>query len=234
MIGGIAHNLKTPIFSIAGALEGLEELISEYDESIDDVLVTVEDHKSIAQDMIDWTDKIKGYLSYMTDIITAIQMQTSNNMEETGDKFTLKELIKYINVLMKYELKQNSVDLKINIQIDEEKNISGNINTLIQVINNLISNAIQAYKKDDNKLIELNIYEKDKNIIVEVRDYAGGIPKEVQNKLFREMITTKGKNGTGLGLFISYTNIKTGFNGNLTFFSEEGIGTIFRIIIPEK
>ena len=36
------------------------------------------------------------------------------------------------------------------------------------------------------------------------------------------------------GLFISYTNIKTEFKGNITFFSEEGVGRIFRVIIPEK
>ena len=56
--------------------------------------------------------------------------------------------------------------------------------------------------------------------------------KEVQSKLFKEMITTKGKNGTGLGLFMSYSNIKAHFNGNITFESEKGKGTIFSIIVP--
>ena len=49
-----------------------------------------------------------------------------------------------------------------------------------------------------NKIVELNLYKKDENICIEVKDMAGGIPKEVQNKLFKEMITTKGKDGTGL------------------------------------
>lgn len=198
MIGGIAHNLKTPIFSIAGAIEGIEDLSKEYKESIDDKTVTIEDHKEIAKEMLNWTDKIKGYLSYMTDIITAIQMQTANNEQAIDDKFSIKELIKYINILMKYELKQSLIELKVTCQVDEEKVIKGNINCLVQIINNLISNAIQAYNGTGNQLIELNIYEKEKNIYVEVRDYAGGIPKEVQNKLFKEMVTTKGKNGTGL------------------------------------
>ena len=65
------------------------------------------------------------------------------------------------------------------------------------------------------------------------REYS---PKEwtnkVQEKLFKEMVTTKGKNGTGLGLFMSYSNIKAHFNGNITFESEEGKGTIFNVIIP--
>ena len=55
---------------------------------------------------------------------------------------------------------------------------------------------------------------------------------EIQDKLFKEMITTKGKNGTGLGLFMSYSNIKAKFNGNITFTSELGKGSIFSIILP--
>lgn len=234
MIGGIAHNLRTPIFSIAGAFEGLDELVNEYSESIGDEKVLPSDHKEIANEMLGWTDKIKGYLSYMTEVIKAIQVQTANNEEAIDEKFEIKELIKYINILMKYELTKNLVDLKMNISVDENQVISGNLNILVQVINNLISNSIQAYKDEENKIIELNLYKKDDNFYIEVKDSAGGIPKDIQNKLFKEMVTTKGKNGTGLGLFISYTNIKTEFNGNITFYSEEGVGTIFRVIIPEK
>ena len=234
MIGGIAHNLKTPIFSIVGAIEGLDNLVDEYDESIEDKNVLPSDHKEIADEMLNWTDKIKEYLSYMTDVIKAIQVQTTNDSKSIDEKFTVKELIKYINILMKYELTQNLIDFKMNILVDEKKMISGDLNTLVQVLNNLISNSIQAYKDEENKIIELSLYQKDENFCIEVKDMAGGIPKDIQNKLFKEMVTTKGKNGTGLGLFISYTNIKTEFNGNITFFSEEGVGTIFRVIIPEK
>ena len=46
------------------------------------------------------------------------------------------------------------------------------------------------------------------------------------------MITTKGKNGTGLGLYMSYSTIRAHFNGNITYESETGKGTKFNIIIP--
>ena len=55
---------------------------------------------------------------------------------------------------------------------------------------------------------------------------------EIQEKLFKTMITTKGKNGTGLGMFMSYSTIKGQFNGDITFTSEVGKGTTFNIIIP--
>ena len=46
------------------------------------------------------------------------------------------------------------------------------------------------------------------------------------------MVTTKGKNGTGLGLYMSYSNIKAKFNGDITFESKQGEGTTFTISIP--
>jgi len=59
-----------------------------------------------------------------------------------------------------------------------------------------------------------------------------GMSKDVQDKLFKEMITTKGKNGTGLGLYMSYSNIKAKFNGSIEFESKFGKGTTFRILLP--
>ena len=113
--------------------------------------------------------------------------------------------------------------------------ISGNINGLVQVINNLISNAIEAYETTDaDKNVDLSAKydETTGNIIISVKDYGPGLPKKVKEKLFKEMITTKGKNGTGLGLFMSYSNIKAHFNGDITFESEENKGTTFNVIIP--
>ena len=55
---------------------------------------------------------------------------------------------------------------------------------------------------------------------------------KVQEKLFKEMITTKGKEGTGLGLFMSASNIKAQFKGTLSFETAENKGTTFIISLP--
>ena len=57
-------------------------------------------------------------------------------------------------------------------------------------------------------------------------------PDGVKEKLFKEMITTKGKNGTGLGLYMSYSTIRAHFNGDIKVESEKGKGTTFSIILP--
>ena len=234
MVGGIAHNLKTPIMSIAGAADGLEDLISEYDKSIDDPDVTKEDHHAIAQDMNSWVSKIRTYDSYMSDVITAVKGQAVNMNDDKPIVFTIKELLNRVNILMKHELKNALVTLNIEYKIDSSISLLGNINSLVQVINNLISNAIQAYNGKPNQTIDLIVDEKDNNIIISIVDYGSGIPKEVQDKLFTQMITTKGQNGTGLGLFMSYSTIKGHFKGNINFSSEVGKGTRFNIILPKK
>ena len=235
MIGGIAHNLKTPIMSIAGATEGLSDLIKEYDSSIEDKDVTPQDHHDIAKDMNEWIEKIKTHLSYMSDVITAIKGQAVAFSEQTASGFTIKELINYVDILMRHELKNAIITLNTKIDIDQNTAINGNINSLVQVINNIISNAIQAYQsqKKTNESINFEIYSEGKNIVFRIEDFAGGIPDNVKDKLFKEMITTKGKNGTGLGLFMSYSNIKAHFSGNLKYETHKGKGTAFYIEIPK-
>ncbi len=261
MIGGVAHNLKTPIMSISGATEGLEDLVKEYEDSAGDPDVTIDDHHAIAHDMRDWIGKIRSYDSYMSDIITAVKGQAVSMSENEDDSFTLEEMLSRVNILMKHELKEALVTLNVDSKIPQSTKIYGNVNALVQVVNNLISNAIQAYGvvqilgksyaqaqsngpspaagniqnvPVDEKTIDLIIDKKDDNIVISVSDHGCGMSDEVKNKLFKEMITTKGHNGSGLGLFMSYSTIKGNFKGDIKFTSEVGKGTTFNIILPRK
>ena len=235
LIGGIAHNLKTPIMSIAGATQGLENLIKEYDESIDDPLVNSQDHHDIAKDMEAWIPKIRAHLEYMSDIITTVKGQAAASLStDDSEEFTISELVKRVNILMKHELKNAYIYLNILMKVDENTVIDGNVNVLVQVVNNIISNAIQAYDGKHDQNIQFEISQKENNMIFSITDFAGGLSKEVQDRLFKEMVTTKGKNGTGLGLYMSYSNIKAHFGGDITYKTEEGKGTTFNIVIPIK
>ena len=232
LIGGIAHNLKTPIMSISGAIEGLSDLIKEYDSSIDDPEVNHQDHHEIASDMNELIVKIRDYIEYMSDIITAVKGQAVTLSESDTIYFTVDELVKRVNILMKHELKNAIVYLNIGVKTNEDLALKGDINSLVQVINNMISNSIQAYNGKPEQEIDLIVEIRDNNLIISIKDYASGLPKKVQDKLFKEMITTKGKNGTGLGLYMSYSTIKAHFNGDIQFETEEGKGTTFYIVLP--
>ena len=232
LIGGISHNLKTPIMSISGAAEGLTDLINEYDASIGDPEVTNDDHHAIANDMREWITKIHSYTAYMSDIITAVKGQAVNLSENENNAFTVDELFKRVNILMKHEISNASLTLTLDVQVPSTTTLVGDINSLVQVVNNLITNAIQSYNGRKGEEIKVLAKKLDNNLIISVIDHGCGMTKEVQDKLFNTMITTKGKNGTGLGMFMSYSTIKGHFNGDITFETEVNKGTTFNVILP--
>lgn len=232
MIGGIAHNLKTPIMSISGATEGLSDLAKELDMSIGNPQVTEEDYHAIVKDINNWLDKIKTHTSYMSDVITAVKGQAVVFSEDQIYPFTVSELFSRVDILMKHELKNSITKLIIKNETSNNDLIHGNINSLVQIINNMISNSIQAYNNSEKEMpINLSAKIDNNRIIISVQDFGPGISKNVQDRLFKEMITTKGKEGTGLGLFMSYSNIKAHFHGNMTF-ETSSEGTTFYISLP--
>lgn len=236
MIGGIAHNLKTPIFSIAGGLEGVADLVSEYQASINSPQVTPEDMYAIGEDIREWLEKMKKHLEYMSDIITAVKGQAVTFSEDKNAPFPVSEAFKHVEILMKHDLKHSLTNLYIDNKVPDNIILSGNMNGLVQVIDNLIANAIYVYKSEGktDQIIDLSAqYVKSTNSIeIRIKDYGPGLPKEVQEKLFKEMITTKGKEGTGLGLFMSASNIKAQFSGKMDYETKAGKGTTFIITLP--
>ncbi len=231
LIGGIAHNLKTPIMSLSGGLEALSDLIDEYRDAIGDVQVTTQDHREIAAEMHAWVDKMRPYCSHMSDVISAVKGQAVQLSADTG-YFTVDDLLKRVEILMQHELKNHLCTLNVHSRVDNQTEIAGELQNLVQVFDNLIMNAMQAFGKD-NGVIDLEIdCDENSNLVFQIKDYARGIPKAVADRLFREMVTTKGKDGTGLGLYMSHSMIRGAFGGNLTFTTEEGVGTTFTIMIP--
>jgi two-component system sensor histidine kinase HupT/HoxJ len=231
LIGGIAHNLKTPIMSVAGGIDQLQWLAKEYAASIDDPEVTVDDHKEIAAEMQQWLGKMKMHMGYMSDIISTVKDQASkfNNPGKTW--FTVDELLKRVKILMQHELIKNKCVYKQNILVNSGVRIDGDINSMVQILDNIIVNAIQAYGSKGGEII-LKITQNEDKLLFTICDFASGIDEKVRDRLFKEMVTTKGKHGTGLGLYMSYSTVKGMFRGNMWFESTAGKGTKFYIQLP--
>jgi signal transduction histidine kinase len=99
---------------------------------------------------------------------------------------------------------------------------------LVQVILNLVLNAIDATDRDGR--IDLGVNRRAQAVEVSVRDTGTGIVPEHAARLFQPYFTTK-KHGTGLGLFVT-RQLVTEHGGEVTFESRRGGGTIFRIFLP--
>ena len=232
MIGGLAHNLKTPIMSIAGSIYEAEVLVDECISSMSDDDVTDDDYLEIYGEMREWFTRAKESTVYMSDIITAIKDQAKQISTDENITFTISEVLRRCTLLMRHELMNSGCQLTHVYDDTEEITLQGDVNNLVQVIGNLLSNAIYAQKQVAAGEIELEINHDDKQLYIKVKDRGPGISEKVASQLFKNMITTKGSMGSGLGLFISNTVIRGKFKGSMWGENREGGGSIFGIAIP--
>jgi len=108
---------------------------------------------------------------------------------------------------------------------NELPRIMANKNEILQIVINLVNNAMDAVSSDG--YIKIKTYSKDSEVFLEVEDNGTGIKPEMQSKIFDEYYTTK-DGGTGLGLAVcNEIAIKNG--AKLEFTSEYGKGTSFYV-----
>jgi signal transduction histidine kinase len=114
----------------------------------------------------------------------------------------------------------------------DEHFIFGNEGRLHQAFLNIISNSVQAIKKEG--IITIIVQKKGENMEILIEDTGKGIKKDHINKIMDPFFTTKEPGeGTGLGLSITF-NIIEQHNGSIDVKSEEGKGTKICIKLPEK
>ena len=100
---------------------------------------------------------------------------------------------------------------------------------LSRCFTNIIKNALQAV--NENGIIHVSMKINGDHALIEIKDNGKGMTEEVQKRIFEPSFSTK-SSGMGLGLAIVKRIIESA-NGTITFESEEGVGTTFRIILPE-
>ncbi len=234
LIGGISHNLMTPIMSIAGLTTALQDLNDEYRDSIGDESVTIEDHLEINSEMEEWIEKLKEYNSYMSGVISTVKSQAVQLNAQTNNSFTINELINRIKFLRNSDIIIRKSDFSMFVDADSSIVILGDISNIIQILDNLIKNAIQSYTgKGLHKCrVELGIRKKENMIIITVKDFGVGIPEEIKSRIFKYIVTTKGESGNGVSLMLSYSTIKGKFGGEIWFESKINKGTEFFIALP--
>jgi signal transduction histidine kinase len=110
--------------------------------------------------------------------------------------------------------------------------VDANEGRLGQVFLNLLLNATQSLSETTQNEIRAVIRHDPPYVLVEVHDTGGGIPAEARGRIFEPFFTTKPVGiGTGLGLPICHGIVKS-LGGSLTFESEVGRGSVFRVALP--
>ncbi len=101
---------------------------------------------------------------------------------------------------------------------------------LIRVVTNLVKNSIQSIPEGVTPKILVSVLEQNHMVEISVTDNGIGISKENKQKIFEPKFTTK-TSGMGLGLAMVKNIVET-YQGSITFTSQEGQGTTFKVTFP--
>lgn len=130
--------------------------------------------------------------------------------------------------LMRHEIKKK--DIRTKLELDPKIKLPCDSSRLVQVLLNLIANAVYAMK--DGGSLYFKSYRDSKQLCLSVQDTGEGILEENMAHLFEPLFTTKGKYGNGLGLYVC-KSIVEGFGGNIQITSISKQGTTVFISFPE-
>jgi signal transduction histidine kinase len=229
----VAHELNNPLGACRAALAQLDQLISEYEASIGEASVNVNDHQAIAHDMRQaarlagqGADRVAGF-------VRSIKAQSRETSPADRVRFDAVPVIRESLLLVDHALRQSrcSVVFEPEAEVVELVGLPG---SLAQVVTNLVTNAIDASAERGGGPITLRLRRQADSVELQVSDQGAGIPPEFQAKLFHTTFTTKPVGlGTGLGLGIIHDIVAREFGGTIDFVSQVGQGTTFTLRFPQ-
>ena len=213
MLSMIAHQWRQPLAAISATTSNLKLkfMLNEID------LETCEQE-------IDLIDRYSQHLSKTIDDFRNFFKQ--NKRKKT---ISLKYMIENTLYIIKNSLENKNI--RVIKSIDCDIDVKTYPNEVIQVILNLLKNAEDALleKKIANPTIEISTVCTNNTIKIEIEDNAGGIPKNIKDKIFDLYFSTKlEKDGTGLGLYMSKIIIEQHCGGKL-YVNNSYKGAVFTI-----
>jgi signal transduction histidine kinase len=215
MIQMIAHQWRQPLSTITLQISNLE---------IAKMLGNIIDKKQEEETLRQISDTI----IYLSDTIDDFQTYFHPDKEATN--IEIHELLQRAVNFALPRVERKDVELKVNKSKDIYVNVY--INELVQVVLNIVNNAIDAFAdlQRENKYVHLSVEEAENSLKIKITDNGCGILEENMAKLFEPYFSTKGKNGTGLGLYMSQKIIEKQFDGKIDVESSPE-GTTFVITI---
>ncbi|RXK00624.1 hypothetical protein CRV02_09640 [Arcobacter sp. CECT 8989] len=226
MLENIAHQWRQPLSIISTVSTGMQ-LNLEIDNEIP------------KQHLLDNVKAINEHTQYLSKTIDDFRNFFNPNKENTT--FDVASCIDKSLYLITSKIKSSNINLTKKISDIEITTLESE---LTQVLLNIFNNAIDALNQQDikDKQIYILATKENNNIIISIKDSAGGVPEKIQTRIFEPYFTTKHKSqGTGIGLYMSSQIITKHLNGNIKLSNEQFIlnnksyfGANFKIIFPQN
>jgi two-component system sensor histidine kinase HupT/HoxJ len=232
LIEGIAYNLETPVNSIEKDIKNIKQLIQGYKKLIQNQNKDKAAHMEIMNELFALSDRINPYFSYISDIISSVKGQFQVPQKTDKTFFTVENLIRNIKILLLQTVVNNNCKLNIIKRLSKDYKIKGEINSLTQIIDNIIINSVNSYRGKRGS-IDLCFYENEKVLYISITDYSNEVEKSIRKNILKEMVTNEDKASAKIGLYFSNSLIKSQYGGSISN-TYNDIKTDFIINIPKK
>ena len=210
LAGGLAHDIRNPLSALKLNLNYLksskDNLDSESCECIDSCLEAVDRIQTIIENTLEFSKKPIREESLIS----------------------LNDLARQAIDIVAGEARRKNIIFQSSLQANLPS-ISFNKNKLMQVMLNIMTNAVDASYKNEKVFVK-TFSNNNGNIVFEVEDFGIGIKEEDKSKIFNDFYTNK-KGGTGLGLTVCKMLLE-GTGAKIEFDSLEGKNTKFAVLLP--
>jgi len=223
IIGHITHQWRQPLGVISSYMTGLQ-LAQEFGEMTDEKIDTA--IKATQDQILFLSNTINDFRDYL-------------RPSETPKPFKLEGTFKKVESLLGSVLRLEGIKYQFpqtDLQLQSIEN------KLVHVILNLMNNARDAINanKSEVKIIEVEVTSSENSVHITISDSGGGIPQDLEKKIFDAYFTTKEKEtGTGLGLYMVREFIVGSLQGSIDVenketecLGEKFYGAVFTISIP--
>jgi len=212
LAAGVAHEIRNPLSSLKG-----------YATFFKEVFDTDTENYNIADIMIKEVNRLDRVVGELVELARPVRV--------SAKPVRIKALIEESIKIIAQNAKLHRIKIKMD-EVEEVGSITADKNRLQQALLNLYLNAVQAM--EDKGVLSIKLHREDvsNNVIIKISDTGSGIHKKDLQNIFEPYFTTK-LSGTGLGLAIVH-NIVKAHEGELTVESNQGQGTSFTLILPDK
>ncbi len=239
LVAGVAHEINNPINLIMYNIPLLQKIWADFMPVLKERQQREPDQKFGGFDYDFLTDNL-------VQLVADMEMAAHRIAKTVSD---LKNFSRQSNVVEKAPLQVNSAvknamrlaqttlrtsAVEVNLKLgDNLPDIDGNLQSIEQIILNILINAVQAIDHDQGKIdVTTGFRNKDGRVYIRITDNGRGISTTIAEKIFLPFITDKqSQGGTGLGLSVSYSLVKS-HEGEIIFDSRPGAGTSFTIYLP--
>ena len=220
MTMGVAHDLNNLLSGLIGHIELLTEKAEAAGAVTEALQTSLDTIEQTAEDGAALIDKLQRY----------IRQDTEKHFERIDLPTLVEDCITLTQPYWYNEPRREGIEISVERELSEVPEIKGAASELREVFVNLILNAVQAMPNGGTLTFETFVDEQSQ-ICARVSDTGVGMTDDVQKNIFEPLFTTKGEQGTGMGLAASYGIVQE-HEGDISVSSTPGQGTEFTVSFP--